>query len=570
MLKLYRGLKKYTGQIALLVLLMLGQVTGNLLLPSLMSSIINNGVLQGDMPYITATGGIMLLITLMGALCAVGVGYFASKVGVGFCTDVRRELFRHVGKFTMREFDQVGTTSLITRTTNDVAQVQDFTIMLFRVIIMAPIMCIGGVVLAVQNSPSLALVLVVCIPVIVIFLAITLRRAFPVFTSVQSKLDNLNVVMRENITGVRVIRAFTAEKREEERFEAANRDLTKTSQKSQVMVATLMPVLMLIINLSTVAVVWVGGSLISQNIMQVGDMMAMIQYLVLIMYALVMMAMIFAMMPRASVCAERIMEVMEIEPDIENKAQTQKPQGQSGIVEFKDVTFYYGEGENPAISNITFTAQPGQTTAIIGATGSGKSTVIMMVPRLYDVSQGEVLVDGVDVRDYDVEDLRKRIGYVPQKAVLFSGTIRDNIAYANEKMSEERVQKAAEIAQSADFIAQKEKGYDDPIAQGGSNVSGGQKQRLAIARAMASEASIYIFDDSFSALDFKTDAALRQAIKENTQGATVIIVAQRISTIMNADKILVMDEGKIIGQGTHDELIASCDVYAEIARTQLT
>ncbi|MEF9989349.1 MAG: ABC transporter ATP-binding protein [Christensenellaceae bacterium] len=556
-------------QLVLLIILLLGQTMAMLLLPNIMSDIIDSGVIMGDINYIITAGIIMLVITLAGSASAIGVGYFASKIGVGFCTDIRKKLFKHVGKFTMSEFDQVGTASLTTRTTNDIMQIQDFTIMMFRVVILAPIMCVGGVALSIQKNPQLAWVIIVCMPLVLIFLIIVMKRAFPIFRSMQKKLDKLNVVMRESVTGVRVIRAFTAEKREEKRFEEANQVLTGTSIKSQVMMSTLMPILMLIINIGTIAVVWFGGQQIAKGTLMVGDLMAFIQYLVLIMYSLVMMSMIFAMMPRASVCADRINEVMDIKPDITQKETTVEPQSKTGVVEFKDVEFSYANTQHPAITNISFTAQPGQTTAIIGATGSGKSSVIMMIPRLYDVTKGSVCVDGVDVRDYDIHALRNRIGYVPQKAMLFSGTIKENIAYENEEMPFEKIKRAAQISQSDTFIEEKSKQYDDPIAQGGSNVSGGQKQRLAIARAMASDASIYIFDDSFSALDFKTDANLRKAIKENTKGATVIIVAQRINTIMDADKIIVVDKGEIIGQGTHEELVLSCDVYAEIARTQL-
>ena len=569
MLKLYRGLKSYGKQLLLMVLLLFVQAFSMLMLPSMMSLIIDRGVVQGDMNYIVTAGVIMICITLAGSASAIGVGYFASKVAVGFCTDTRKKLFRHIGRFTLEEFDRVGTSSLTTRSTNDILQVQNFTIMLFRVIILAPIMCIGGIALAFQKNSTLAMVLVVCMPVIVVFLVLVLRSAFPLFRSMQSKLDKVNLVIRENITGVRVVRAFTAEQREEKRFEAANEDMTQTSTKSQVKVSTLMPLLMLIINLGTVAVVWFGGQQISMGVIQVGDMMALIQYLMLIMYALVMMSLIFALMPRASVCAERIMEVLEIEPVITDAKNAKIPEKKTGTVEFCDVTLTYGNSDTPAVSGISFTAMLGQTTALIGATGSGKSSVICMIPRLSDPAQGTVLVDGVDVREYDLAALRRRIAYVPQKSNLFAGTIRSNIAFSNENLSDDKVKRAARIAQADDFISKKELGYDDPVAEGGTNVSGGQRQRLAIARAMATDANIFVFDDSFSALDFKTDAAVRQAIRENTQDATVIIVAQRVGTIMNADKILVMDEGKIIGEGTHEELLRTCDIYAQIARTQL-
>mgnify|MGYP000902510290 CR=1 FL=1 len=569
MLKLYKGLQKYAKQMVILIILLCVQSFALLFLPNLMSVIIDQGVVAGDINFILRMGLFMLLIALCGSASAIGVGYFASKIGVGFCTDVRKRMFKHVGKFTLAEFDQVGASSLTTRSTNDILQLQNFTIMMFRVIILAPIMCAGGVILSINKNPQLALVLVICMPVIVLFLVLILRRAFPVFHAMQHKLDRVNMVLRENITGVRVIRAFTAEQREEERFQEANADMTRTSIKSQVIISTLMPILMLIINIGTVIVVWFGGQQISQGTMYAGDLMAFIQYLMLIMYALVMMSLIFAMAPRASSCADRINEVLAIHPTIVNPASAKTPPQQTGVVEFENVELTYGEADIPAVANISFTARPGQTTAIIGATGSGKSSIIGLIPRLRDVTGGRVTVDGVDVREYELDALRSRIGYVPQSAMLFSGTIKSNIAYKNESMTMEQIVHAAKIAQADDFIMQKKKQYDDPIAQGGTNVSGGQRQRLTIARAIASQADILVFDDSFSALDFKTDAALRQAIKENAQNATVIIVAQRINTIMNADTILVLDKGRIVGEGKHDDLVKTCDVYAEIASTQL-
>ncbi len=569
MLKFYKNLKPYVGLILIMLVLLFGQTLAMLFLPNMMSKIVDLGVIKGDIEFIYRQGLLMILVTLISSSCAIGVGYLASKVGVGVCTDVRKKLFKHINKFTLEEFDKVGTASLTTRSTNDVAQVQDFTIMMFRVIVIAPIMCIGAIALATFKNPTAATVIWVCMPAVIVFLVLIMRKAFPIFMSMQEKLDKLNLIMRENVTGVRVIRAFTAEKREEERFLNANTDLTQTSIKSQVLMSTLMPMLMLIINLGTIAVVWIGGGQIAANQMQVGDLIAFIQYLVLIMYSLVMMAMIFAFLPRASVCAKRINEVLEIEPKIKNAQNTQEPKEKTGIVEFKDVSFGYAGASKNAINNISFCAKPGETTAIIGATGAGKSSIINLIPRLYDASQGSVLVDNVDVRQYDIEKLRKRIGFVPQKSLLFSGTIKENIAYEDINMPKENIERAAKIAQAEEFINSKRDKYDDHIAQGGSNVSGGQRQRLSIARAMASDASIYVFDDSFSALDFKTDANLRRAIKENTAGATVIIVAQRINTILDADKILVVDKGRIVGQGTHKELMENCELYADIARTQL-
>ena len=569
MLKLYKGLGSYLKEIALLVLCLVVQSFALLLLPNMMSNIIDQGVITGDIDFIVHRGLLMLLIALGGSASAIGVGYLASKIGVSFCTDVRKKLFCHVDKFTMSEFDKVGPSSLTTRSTNDVLQIQNFTIMMFRVIILAPIMCAGGIILSVEKNPQLALVLVVCMPIILLFLVIIMKRAFPVFRSMQKKLDRVNQVVRENITGVRVIRAFTAEQREEDRFDTANEDMTATSKKSQIMISTLMPLMMLIINLGTVAVVWFGGQLISDGALMVGDLMAFIQYLMLIMYALVMMSLIFAMMPRASTCADRINEVLDIEPDIVEPQNAKKPERQTGVVEFCDVELNYDQSGKPAVSSISFTARPGETTALIGATGSGKSSIVSLIPRLRDVTGGAVLVDGVDVREYDLDSLRSRIGFVPQNSSLFSGTIHSNIAYHNQNLPMEKVEQAAKIAQADTFIQKKKHKYDDLIAQGGTNVSGGQRQRLTIARAIASEAGILVFDDSFSALDFKTDAALRKAIKESNKDATLIIVAQRVNTIMNAEKIIVLDKGRIVGEGTHNELLKSCDVYAEIANTQL-
>ncbi len=570
MLKLYRGLSKYTGQILLLVLLLFGQSFTLLFLPNIMSVIVDRGVVGQDIPFILQSGFWMLLISIGGSLCAIGVGYFAAKASVGLCTDIRKKLFRHIGRFTLAEFDQVGTSSLVTRSTNDIMQFQNFTIMMFRVIVLAPIMCIGGIALSLQKNWRLALVLVFCMPIILLILFFILRRVLPVFRSMQAKLDKVNLVLRENITGVRVIRAFTAEEREEERFEEANEDMTAASIRSQTIVATLMPIMMLVMNLCTVIIVWFGGNQIAAGAMQVGDLMAFIQYMMLIMYALIMMSLILALMPRSAVCAARINEVMAIQPTIVNPENAQRPVSPSGVVEFRNVALRYGSAKEAAVKNISFTAQPGQTTALIGATGSGKSSVICMIPRLRDASEGEVLVDGVNVKNYELDALRARIGYVPQKAVLFSGTIHSNIAYGQPNLPFEKVKRAAEIAQADGFIMEKDKQYDDPVAQGGTNVSGGQRQRLTIARAFARDSSIFVFDDSFSALDFKTDAALRAAIKESTPNATVIIVAQRVNTILNADQILVLDKGGIVGRGTHAELLETCPVYAEIASTQLS
>ncbi len=569
MLKLYRGLKPYWGSLLLLLLLLCGQTFSLLFLPNMMSMIVNNGVITGDILYIVQMGLIMLCISLAGSGCAIGVGYLASKIGVGLCTDTRRKLFQHINRFTLAEFDTFSASSLTTRSTNDIMQVQTFTIMMFRVIILAPVMCIGAIILSFMKNAQLALVLTCCIPVIIVVLVLVLRRVLPVFRSQQSKLDRVNLILRENLTGVRVIRAFTAEEREEDRFEDANEDMTAASTRSQTLVSTLMPIMMFVVNFCTVLIVWIGGNQVAAGSLLVGDLMAFIQYLTLILYALIMMSLILAIFPRANVCANRINEVMDTPPAILPPAQPTYPITKEGLVEFKNVALRYSDDGREAIQNISFTAQPGKTTALIGATGSGKSSVICLIPRLRDATAGEVLIDGVNVKDYDPKELRRRVGYVPQRSNLFSGTILSNIAYRKPDMTDTEVYKAASIAQADGFIREKKLGYDDPIAQGGTNVSGGQRQRLAIARALASQADIYVFDDSFSALDFKTDAALRKGIRDNYKNATLIIVAQRVNTIMNADEILVLDKGEIVGRGRHNELLESCPIYAEIAKTQL-
>lgn len=442
--------------------------------------------------------------------------------------------------------------------------------MMLRMMVMAPLMCIGGIIMAVSRDAKLSLVLVVSLPVLFIAILLVQRKGIPLFKAMQKKLDKLNLVLRENLTGIRVIRSFNRIDYEKKRFEEANADLTQTAIKVNKIMATLMPVMMLIMNFSTIAIIWFGGIRIDHQNMQVGDLMAFIQYAMQIMFSLIMLSMMFIMIPRASVSAVRINEVLDIKPNIKDAENVQKATDKSGYIEFKNVTFSYPGAENPAISNISFKANPGKVTAIIGGTGSGKSTLISLIPRFYDVSSGEVLVDGVDVRSMSQEHLREKIGFVPQKAVLFTGTITDNISYGNEKATVEDVKHAAEIAQATEFISELKDGYDSVIAQGGTNVSGGQKQRLSIARALVRKPEIYIFDDSFSALDFKTDAKLRAELKKETGDSTVLIVAQRVSTVMDADQIIVLDQGKTAGIGTHKELMETCEVYREIVSSQLS
>lgn len=571
MMKLFRHLKPYKWLVIAAMMLVFFQSLAELYLPTLMSDIVNTGVVYGDTAYIWKVGGYMLLVAIGGMICAIGGSYFSSKAAMGFGKLMRGKVFQHVSNFSLEEFDKVGTASMITRTTNDITQIQQVLIMMLRMMMMAPMMCIGGVIMAVSKDATLTLVLVVIIPVLAAIIFGIVRKGIPLFKSIQKKIDRLNLVMREGLTGIRVIRSFNRTEHEKQRFDEANRDLTDTMIKVNKLMVYLMPVVMLVMNLSSVAIIWFGGLRIDARHMEVGDLMAFLQYAMQIMFSLVMVSMMFVLIPRASASAIRINEVLDMEPVIEDPV---KPNAKSsslrGQIEFQDVTFSYPGAEQPAVQNISFIANPGETTAIIGGTGSGKSTMINLIPRFYDVESGRILIDGVDVRDISQQELRRKIGYVPQKAVLFTGTIADNIRYGKEDATDEEVRHAAEIAQAAGFIAEMEQGYDSPIAQGGTNVSGGQKQRLSIARALVRDAEIYIFDDSFSALDFKTDAKLRAALKDETKEATVLIVAQRVSTVLNADRIIVLNESQIAGVGTHHELMETCEVYREIVYSQLS
>ncbi|MFM1651060.1 ABC transporter ATP-binding protein [Brevibacillus sp. B_LB10_24] len=570
MIKLFRYIKPYRWLVAAVLLLIFLQTLSDLFLPTLMADIVDIGIVNGDTPYILKIGGFMLLVAAGGVLCSVTASFLSSRVSAGFGQRLRSMVFSHVTNFSLQEFDKIGTASLITRTTNDITQVQQVLNMMLRMMVMAPLMCIGGIIMAVSKDAKLSLVLVVVIPVLVAVIAFFAAKGMPLFKAIQVKLDKLNLVLRENLTGIRVIRSFNRIDREKQRFDEANLDLTNTSVKVNRLMASLMPTMMLILNLSTIAIIWFGGIRIDNGHMQVGALMAFIQYAMQILFSLLMVTMIFVMIPRAAASAVRINEVLEMDPDIKDGEQLQETDGKKGYVEFRDVTFSYPGAEKPALSNISFQARPGEVTAIIGGTGSGKSTLISLIPRFYDVDSGSVLVDGVDVREMSQASLRERIGFVPQKAVLFTGTIAENIRYGKEDATDEEIRHAAETAQATEFISEMKDGFDSVIAQGGMNVSGGQKQRLSIARALVRRPEIYVFDDSFSALDFKTDAKLRAALKEETGESTVMIVAQRVSTVMDADRIIVLDEGKIAGIGTHRELLDSCSVYREIVSSQLS
>jgi ATP-binding cassette subfamily B protein len=570
MIKLFRFIKPYRLQLAFILILVLLQALSDLYLPTLMSNIVDKGIVKGDTAYIEQVGGFMLLVAIGGTACAILGGFISSKVAIGFGKILRAQIFSRVEAFSLHEFDKIGTASLITRTTNDTTQVQQVLIIILRMMIYAPMMCIGGIIMAAAQDLSLSWVIVVAIPVIIIAILLITSKGIPMFQALQKKLDKLNLVLDENLTGVRVIRAFDRTTHETERFDIANLELTKISLTANRIIALLMPVMMIVMNFSTIAIVWFGSVRINNGEMQVGALMAFLQYAMQIMFALIMLSMLFVMLPRASASAVRINEVLAIEAEINDPEQVKKADTKRGYVEFRDVTFSYPGAEQPALSHISFTARPGEVTAIIGGTGAGKSTLVNLIPRFYDVDSGRVLVDGVDIREQAQADLRAKIGFVPQKAVLFSGSIMDNIHYGNEAASQEEVEHAARVAQASEFISGMKDGFDSHIAQGGNNVSGGQKQRLSIARALVRKPEVYIFDDSFSALDFKTDAKLRAALKNETTTSTVFIVAQRVSTVMDADRIIVLDEGKIAGIGTHRELMDTCEVYREIVSSQLS
>ena len=570
MKKMFHGLLRYKAALALVAVTVLAGVLCNLGLPAYLSRIINTGIPQKDMGYIVRTGGTMLIFALLGGLANAATGFFAARVSMGLGRDVREELFQKVQYFSRAEFDKFSTSSLITRTTNDVTQVQNFINMFLRVILMAPVMCVGGIVLAYLKSPSMSLVLLVSVPVMAGAVLLIALRALPLSTAMQEKIDKINLVLREKLTGVRVIRAFGTADHEEQRFGGVNRDYMENSLKMQRVMGLLTPVLSVVLYGTTVALLGLGGWQVAhRGGLPVGDVIAVVQYVMQIMMSVMMLAMVFVMYPRASVSAKRIVEVLDTESAIVERAQTADGGAQRGYLTFENVTFAYPGAEEPAVKGISFTAGPGETTAIIGSTGSGKSSLLNLIPRFYDAQQGAVLVDGVDVRDYALDALRAKIGYVPQKAFLFKGDIDGNIRFGDASADDERVEEAARVAQAADFIATKDEGFDAPISQGGANVSGGQRQRLAIARAVVRKPEVYLFDDSFSALDFKTDAALRGALAAETKEATVVIVAQRVSTIMAADRILVLEDGECVGQGTHEALLKTCGVYKEIVNSQM-
>jgi ATP-binding cassette subfamily B multidrug efflux pump len=586
MLKLFRYLKPFAARIIAIVLLIFTQVIANLYLPTLMADIVDKGIAQKDtlqtisilgitgtykgVDYILRIGGFMLLISAGGVICSVTANFFSSRTAVALGRIIRVKLFAKVENFSMKEFDKIGTATLITRTTNDVTQIQQVTVMMFSIMLFAPLTGIGGIIMAFREDRILTLIFAIVIPLLAFIVGIVLKIALPLFNQMQVKLDKLNLVMREGLTGIRVIRAFNRTQHETERFDHANWDLMDNAIKVNIIMAFLTPVMMIVMNFTTLAIIWYGSKRIDMGGMEIGSLIAFIQYGMQILFSFLMISMIFIMVPRAQASAVRINEVLDIEPEITDPEKPAPDLGKRGYVEFRDVSFSYDSAEHPAISNISFSAKPGEVTAIIGGTGSGKSTLVNLIPRFYDVSTGFVLVDGIDVRAMSQKDLRSRIGFVPQKNILFSGTIADNIKYGKDDATLDEIRHAAEVAQASEFINGMKDGFDNIIEQGGSNVSGGQKQRLSIARALVKKPEIYIFDDCFSALDFKTDARLRAALKKEIADSTILIIAQRVATVMDADRIIVMDEGKIAGIGKHKELMSTCTVYREIVSSQLS
>jgi ATP-binding cassette subfamily B protein len=521
--------------------------------------------------YILHTGLIMLLITGLSALSTIMVAFFGSRIAAGVARDLRKDLFTQVENFSNAEFDKFSTASLITRTTNDITQIQMLLVIMIRMVFYAPIMGIGGVFRALSKSVSMSWIIALAVIVLLGIISILYSIAMPKFMLMQKLIDRLNLVTRENLSGIMVVRAFNNQKFEEERFDKANQDITKVGLFVNRAMAVMFPSMMLVMNGITLLIVWVGAHQIQNSSMQVGDMMAFMQYAIQIIFAFLMFSMLFIMIPRASVSAERIAEVLATEPSIKDPENPKQfNENMAGTVEFRNVSFKYPGAEEYALKDINFKVLPGQTVGIIGRTGSGKSTLVNLILRFYDVTEGQVLVDGVDVREVRQEDLRRRIGYVPQKSWLFSGTIKSNLKYGNDQATDEEVKEAAEIAQAIEFINEKTKKFDSEIAQGGTNVSGGQKQRLSIARALVKKPEIYIFDESFSALDFKTESILRKALRERLKSSTVIMVSQRVSTLLNVDQIIVLEEGKIVGIGKHKDLLANCQTYREIALSQLS
>lgn len=566
---LRKFLRRYARQIVILVVLLVAQTLGNLYLPNLNADIINNGVVAGNLHYILHTGEWMLVLTLFIGFCSVVAIYWASRVAMGAGADIREAVFTRVQGFSARDMNTFGTASLITRNTNDIQQIQLFVQMALTMMVIAPIMCFGGIAMALHEGTKLSTLLLVAIPVMAIFIGIVMVKVIPQFRSMQTKIDRINEVLREQITGVRVIRAFVRNDFEAERFTVANSDLTGTALSVNRVFALMLPTMMVILNLSSVAVVWFGGRLVSEGSMPIGNLTAFLIYILQILMSVMMAVMVAILLPRAAASAERVMQVLDTTPVITDPSRSVMPSELSGRVRFEDVSFSYPGSEHAIIEGLSFVLDPGATSAIIGGTGSGKTTLLNLIPRFFDATQGRVLVNNVDVRDQSREVLWSSLGIVPQAAYLFSGTVASNLRFGRADASDEELWRALEIAQASDFVLAMPGQLDALIDQGGTNVSGGQRQRLSIARALVKQPNVYLFDDCFSALDAATDARLRGALKTGTGNASVVIVAQRVSTIMHADQIIVLDNGQIVGIGTHQELLTRCDPYREIVVSQL-
>jgi ATP-binding cassette subfamily B multidrug efflux pump len=567
---LFRYGRPYKLWIAIVLVLVSIQAVSNLYLPNLNADIINNGVVKGDTGYIVQTGGFMLLITLLLGICSIANVFFGARAAMSIGRDLRAAIFRKVMDYSQKETNVFGTATLITRNTNDVQQIQMVSVMALNIMIMAPIMSVGGLIMALREDVPLSGTLLVIVPLVLCVIGVIAMIAIPLFRSMQKKTDRINQVMRETLSGIRVIRAFVRTERERERFDQANMELTQTGLSIANLFSLMIPFLFGVMNLSTVAIVWFGGLRIDSGGMEIGNLSAFLQYVMLILFSVMMAALIFVMVPRAAAASERINAVLDMEGSICDPETPAEVAVSHGVVAFHDVEFRYPGAEDPVLCGITFTARPGQTTAIIGGTGSGKSTLINLIPRFYDATAGRVTIDGVDVRDYALEDVWKLVGIVPQKAFLFSGSVASNLRYGDESATDEDLWHALEVAQAKEFVSEMDGQLGYEIDQGGTNVSGGQRQRLAIARAIAKRPRIYVFDDSFSAVDFKTDQQLRAALRKETAEATVIIVAQRVGTIMNADQIVVLEDGGIAGVGTHKQLMETCETYKEIVYSQLS
>jgi len=566
LLRMY--LRPYRRPLAIVVVLQLAATIASLYLPSLNGDIIDRGVATGDTTYVLETGGVMLAIAAFQVACSIAAVYVGARIAMGYGRDLRDGIFHHVGRLSTREVGRFGAPSLITRTTNDVQQVQMLVLVSMTMLVMAPIMCIGGIVMALREDLALSRLLLVCIPVLAGSLGVIISRMIPKFRAMQPKIDTVNRVLREQITGMRVVRAFVREPVEEQRFDGANDDLTQIALRIGKLQALMWPMVMLVFNASSVAVLWFGAKRISGGSLGTGALIAYLSYLMQILVAVMMTTFMSILIPRAAVCAERIIEVLDTQPEIGSPAAAVVPAKQTGVVELRGVTYRYPGATAAVLAEISFVARPGEVTAIIGSTGAGKTTLLELIPRLSDPTAGSVLIDGVDVREREPEELWTRIGMVPQRSYLFTGTVASNLRFGNPDATDEQLWAALEVAQAKDFVAQMPQGLDAPIAQGGTNVSGGQRQRLAIARALLREPAVLLFDDSFSALDLATEARLRQALAPRIANAAVIVVAQRVASIRNAHQILVLDGGKLVGKGTHAQLLQTSPTYAEIVTSQ--